>query len=255
MIAFISDWGYNSYYVGVAKCVIHSISPASKVIDLIHTVSHFNIIETAHIVERVFGDLPKKSVLLSVVDPGVGTQRKPIALKIKNKYCVGPDNGIFSRILPDEYECRIIENPKYMYRFPPSNTFHGRDVFAPAAAYLDSGVDIVEFGREWNPTKLEFSMTEVGEGFLKCEVAYVDGFGNVETTVTIDELKKSGIGKVFTINGVETTVAKSYADVSCGLLAHFDSSRYMEISVNQGSAAEILGVSSGDVLLLERKKG
>ncbi len=253
MIVFMSDWGYNSYYVGIAKSVIYSISPNSTVVDLIHTILPFNVREAAHIVERTFGDLPRGSVLLSVVDPGVGTERKPIVLEVDGKYCVGPDNGTFTRILSGNYHCRVLENPKYMYRIPPSKTFHGRDIFAPAAAYLDSGVKLEEFGPEWKPLKIEFKEIEIGEGFVKCEVAYVDGFGNVETTLKLRDLEDAGIGKIFFVNGIRTRLVERYAEVKEGLLAHLDSSGYLEISVNQGSASKMLSVSCGNELLITKE--
>ena len=253
MIAFMSDWGLNSYYVGIAKSVMYTISPSCVVLDLIHTVTPFNVGEAAHIVERVFEDLPKESILLCVVDPGVGTDRKAIMLKVNDRYCVGPDNGTFTRVLDSDFTCRIIENPKYMYKYPPSNTFHGRDVFAAAAAYLDKGVPFEEFGRELKDVvKLNFDLPSISKGKIETEVAFVDGFGNVETIIKERDLKNAGIGDVFEVNGMKTFLAEKYAQVQNALVAHFDSSGYLEISLNQGNASNFLNVISGDRIVVKR---
>jgi S-adenosylmethionine hydrolase len=253
MIAFTSDWGYNSYYVGIAKTAIYSISPQSVVIDLLHTITPFNVRETAHIIERVFEDLPKGSVLLSVVDPGVGTERKAIVLKINERYCVGPDNGTFTRILTPDFSCYAIENPKYMYKYPPSDTFHGRDIFAAAAAYVDKGVPIEEFGEKVEDlVKLDFEPPHVDDGIVKTEVAYVDGFGNVETIIEKKHLKEAGIEGHLEINGVKAVFGKMYAQAQGSLIAHFDSSGYLEISLNQGNASKLLNVSCCDDLVIKR---
>lgn len=254
MIAFISDWGYNSYYVGISKVVMCSISPKSTVVDLIHSITPFNVREAACVIERIFDDLPKGTVLLSVVDPGVGTNRKAIAVKINGKYCIGPDNGTFTRIFDRGVNsCYSIENPKYMYKYPPSTTFHGRDIFAAAAAYVDKGVPIRELGPEWRSlTKLFFSNPQISDQLVKAEVAYIDGFGNVETLITADDLKRAGIvGRVVRINGEKAVLVESYAEGENAIVAHFDSSGYLEISSNQGSAHEILHLSFGDEIAIQ----
>ncbi len=252
MIAFMTDWGYQSYYVGVAKSAIYTISPNSVVIDLIHTITPFNVREAAHITERIFEDLPKGSVLLSVVDPGVGTERKAMVLKINGRYCVGPDNGVFTRILTSDFSCYAIENPKYMYKYPPSDTFHGRDIFAAAAAYVDKGIPIEEFGEELKDVvRLDFAEPSVTEGKIEANVAYIDGFGNVETIVKKEHIEKAGMKDHFEINGVKAILGRKYAQAQDSLIAHFDSSGYLEISLNQGNASKFLNVSSGDILSIK----
>ncbi len=258
MIAFISDWGYDSYYVGIAKAVIYGISPKSTVIDVTHGITPFNIKEASHIVERVFDDLPKGTVLLAVVDPGVGTDRKAIAVEIEGKFCVGPDNGIFTRLFNRNIaSCFSIENPKYMYKNPPSTTFHGRDVFAAAAAHIDNGVFIDELGPKClGVTKLDYTDPEIKDGLINSEVAYIDGFGNVETTITMDDLTRAGITEnILLLNGKRAVFVKNYSEgAEDVILAHFDSSGYLEISSSCGKAAEILNLLSGDRIVFERKR-
>ncbi len=254
MIAFISDWGYNSYYVGISKIVIYSISSKSIVIDLIHTITPFNVKEAACVIERIFDDLPKGATLLSVVDPGVGTSRKAIALEIDGKFCIGPDNGTFTRIFNRGIvSCHSIENPKYMYKYPPSTTFHGRDVFAAAAAHVDKGIPISDLGLEWeNMAKLDFPIPQISNGMIKTEVAYVDGFGNVETLITTENLKRADVAeKNIRINGKDAVLVRNYSEGKDAIVAHFDSSGYLEISSNQGNASEILSLSCGDEITIQ----
>ncbi len=254
MIAFISDWGYNSYYVGISKVVMHSISSRSTVIDLIHTITPFDVREVSCVIERVFDDLPRGTTLLSVVDPGVGTSRKAIAMKIDGRFCIGPDNGTFTRVLDRGVNsCYSIENPEYMYKYPPSTTFHGRDVFAAAAAYVDKGIPIEDLGPAWeNITKLIFPNPQISNSMIKAEVAYVDGFGNVETLITAEDLKRARISeRNIRINGKIAVLAGNYVEGKDAIIAHFDSSGYLEISSNQGSASQILGLSSRNKVVIQ----
>ncbi len=257
MIAFISDWGYKSYYVGVAKSVIYSISPNSKVIDISHDIDPFDVEEAAHIIERVFDDLPKRSVLLCVVDPTVGSERKAVVASIDEKYCVVPDNGVLTRLIKLKTVKSIysIENPKYMYKYPPSSTFHGRDIFAPAAAYIDMGVDPNQFGRVVESLKtIEIDEVVVKDGRIESEIAYVDGFGNLETIITQKDLQRSGLtGKYVLVNGKKAVITNNYSEgKNAQILLHVDSSNYIEISSNAGRASEILGLKKRDKIYLTK---
>ncbi|HEU24025.1 SAM hydrolase/SAM-dependent halogenase family protein [Athalassotoga sp.] len=254
MIFFLTDWG-NSYYVGVAKGVINSISPDSKIIDISHSIDLFDIEETAHIIERVFKDLPQRSTLLCVVDPGVGSERKALAVEANERFIVAPDNGVLTRIL-DFYDvkARSIENPKYMYRYPPSKTFHGRDIFAPAAAYIEKGVRIEEFGPEVDTfKKVEIKPPCVSVGKIETYVSYVDSFGNLETIVSMKDFLDAGIsGKYILLNGKRAIFTDNYADGKKEfILVHVDSSGYFEISSSTGKASEILGLKKRDKITFE----
>jgi len=257
MISFISDWGYKSYYVGIAKSVIYSISPNSKVVDITHDISPFDIQEAAHVIERVFDDLPKPSVLLCVVDPGVGSERQAIIANIDGKYCVAPDNGVLTRLieLKGVKSAYAIENPKYMYKYPPSSTFHGRDIFAPAAAYIDIGVEPSEFGKIVGDLKtIEIEEISVEEGKIESTVAYIDGFGNIETTIPLKALQMAGLsGNYILVNGKRAILTNNYSEGKHELiLAHIDSSNYIEISSNAGRACEILGLKKRDKIVIEK---
>ncbi|MCL4407090.1 MAG: SAM-dependent chlorinase/fluorinase [Thermotogae bacterium] len=256
MIFFISDWGYKSYYVGVAKSVIYSISSESKVIDITHDIEPFDVEEASHVIERVFDDLPRRSVLLCVVDPTVGTDRRPIIANIDEKYCVVPDNGVLTRLieLKSVKSAHLIENPKYMYKYPPSSTFHGRDIFAPAAAYLDKGTTPDEFGRSVKDLKaIKIEGVFVDAGKVESAVAYIDGFGNIETTIRLKDLQKAGIsGNYMLVNGKRAILANNYSEGKHELiLAHADSSNYIEISSSAGRASEILKLKKRDKIVLQ----
>lgn len=257
MISFISDWGYKSYYVGVAKSVIHSISPNSKVIDISHDIAPFDVEEASHVIERVFDDLPKQSVLLCVVDPTVGSERRAVVVNIDEKYCVVPDNGVLTRLinLKGIKSAYMIENPKYMYKYPPSSTFHGRDIFAPAAAYIDSGVEPYEFGKAVKNLKtIKIEGVVVDAGRIESAVAYIDGFGNVETTITLKDLQMAGMSENYMlVNGKRAILTNNYSEGKYELiLVHVDSSNYIEISSNAGRASEILKLNKRDKIVLEK---
>jgi len=145
LIAFMTDWGFSNYYVGVAKAVIKSINPNVEIIDLIHGIEPFNVRMAMHVLHRAVPDFPRDTVFLVVVDQGVGTARKAIAFRDKEgRHFVGPDNGVFTLVIEDYGidEIRELTNRDYFYRRKPSHTFHGRDIFAPVAAHIQRSSDI-----------------------------------------------------------------------------------------------------------------
>jgi S-adenosylmethionine hydrolase len=256
MIAFISDWGYKSYYAGIAKSVIYSISPDSKVVDITHDIDAFDVEEASHFAERIFDYLPKGTVLLAVVDPGVGSPRKAAAVQIGERYCVVPDNGLLTRIIQKyEFKAYSIENEHYMYKIPPSRTFHGRDIFAPAAAYLDKGVKISEFGPELAKLiTLEIPQPIVRNGRIEAHVAYIDSFGNVETIITQKDLANAQFpSNYILVNGQKSAIVNNYSENKNDIIiAHIDSSDYLELSSNGGRASEVLKVHKRDPIVIER---
>ncbi|MDD4479399.1 MAG: SAM-dependent chlorinase/fluorinase, partial [Mesotoga sp.] len=130
MIAFLTDWGYDSYYVGIAKAVVREINRDVEILDICHNIKPFSVRHAAHVIERAIKDLPADTVFLAVVDPGVGTSRKPVAMVLKNGMCmVGPDNGNFTLAAESfgVHEVRELENRQYHRGV--SRSFHGRDIF------------------------------------------------------------------------------------------------------------------------------
>jgi len=185
-IALLTDFGTGDGFVGAMKGVILSINPGVQIVDISHEVEPFDILEGALLLKAHYKYFPTGTIFVAVVDPGVGSERKPVALRVGDYFFVGPDNGIFDLVVKElkgPPSAVVLENEKY--QLPRvNNTFHGRDIFAPAAAYLSKGVPLKEFGREidYEP-KLNFPEAE-GEGKkLRGEIIHFDRFGNAITNV------------------------------------------------------------------------
>jgi S-adenosyl-L-methionine hydrolase (adenosine-forming) len=229
----LTDFGTRDGYVAAMKGIIASIAPAAIIDDATHDIPQGDILAAAFALRRYWRHYPKQTVHLVVVDPGVGTERGAIAMEADGRYFVGPDNGVFT-FIPADHVVEL-EVPAQS-----SHTFHGRDVFAPAAARLLAGSKLSELGKEtFVRVALEIPQPHAGSG----EVIAVDRFGNVITNLTSP-------GDV-TINGEVIRLRKTYGDVDVGqLLALINSDGLLEIAVRNGSAAETLGVSRGALVEL-----
>ncbi|RLJ71424.1 hypothetical protein BCF55_1726 [Hydrogenivirga caldilitoris] len=186
MIALLTDFGTRDGFVGAMKGVILSINPGVQIVDISHEVEPFNILEGALLLKAHYRYFPKGTVFVAVVDPGVGSERKPVALKVGEYFFVGPDNGVFDlvvRELEGPPSAVVLENEKY--QLPRvNNTFHGRDIFAPAAAYISKGTPLEEFGRRIDyELKLSFPEVKREENTLRGEIIHFDRFGNAVTNI------------------------------------------------------------------------
>lgn len=274
-IALLTDFGTTDTYVGVMKAVMARICPGAAFIDLTHEIDRQNVQQGAFTLFRTYRYFPSGTVFLVVVDPGVGSVRRAVAAQAGDYTFVAPDNGVLSYVLADYDNPRVVEltNPAYQLS-PVSSTFHGRDIFAPAAAYLASGVSIDQFGspvldvvrREFPPLHI----TGTGQQ-ISGQVLFTDHFGNVITS--IGELTWTGGGHIrltprsnhapsvtfsaqdaaITVNGhTLSTIRRTYSEVEAGdTLVIADSSGYLEIAVNQGSAAQQLNIKPGDPVILQ----
>lgn len=250
IVTLTTDFG-DSEYVGAVKGVIYSICSKARVVDITHGIRKFDVRHAAYVVGAATPYFPPGTIHLVVVDPGVGTERKAVILKTPDYVYVGPDNGCFSFVGDVE---KIIEIP------PPredvSSTFHGRDVFAPIAAKLACGYDIADFGSEVKSfNKLRITKPKIDAGEIRGEVLCIDTFGNVITNIN-SELLNLGYGEVLIVllkgKEVEVPFLKSYGHGAEGqLLAVTGSSGYLELAVNRGSAAAILGVRGGEELVIK----
>ncbi len=257
LIAFLTDWGLKSHYVGVAKAVMKQINPKVDIVDITHEIEPFNVRQASHVLYRASLDFPTNTVFLVVVDYGVGTARKAIVMKTKNgQIYVGPDNGVFT-VVAEEYgvqELREIANRDLFYKKDPSFTFHGRDIFAPVAAHIEMGTPLESVG----PRLLYYEALRIKKpsmigDHLEGEVAVVDTFGNVSTNIPFGLLVGLGVEYDDTVRvkigkkEYKASVAKAFGDVEPGeLLVHPDSAGFLEIAVNLGNAAELLQVSEGE---------
>ncbi|MHA1615818.1 MAG: SAM hydrolase/SAM-dependent halogenase family protein [Candidatus Njordarchaeales archaeon] len=264
IIALLTDFGYSDGYVGAMKGVILSINPEAIIVDLAHNLPKFNIRYAAFVLYSTFDYFPLNTIFVGVIDPGVGTAREPIIMRTKRYFFVGPNNGLFSLVLEKEelIEVRKIENPKYMLP-KVSTTFHGRDIFAPAAAYLSKGVPVESFGSLLPsdafiriPYKVatidEQNHTYIGE------ILAIDSFGNVITNIPGDAFlrnEKYSSKFIIEIRGHKhvTRFVKTYGEGSKGeLILLIGSHDFVEIAINQGSAKDRIRANEGNEIIITR---
>lgn len=259
LITLTTDFGLVDPYVAEIKAVIFGINPDVKIVDISHQIERFNIKMGAYVLAAAAPYFPKDTIHIVVVDPGVGTKRKPILIETRNSFFIGPDNGVLAlaaekKGIKHVYE---ISNPKYML-LRVSTTFHGRDIFAPAAAYLSKKVPPSEFGPEIRKiVRPQFAKIIRKGSMLVGEIIHVDGFGNIITNFTAKELELLNVKESVNIKIKEAALklkfCKAYAEVDVEKpLAIVGSHDFLEISVNQGSAAKFFGARTGDKVTLYR---
>jgi S-adenosylmethionine hydrolase len=240
LVGLLTDFGQQDQYVGVMKAVIASIAPDANVIDISHDVPPQSILAGQRLLRASVPYFPAGSLLLAVVDPGVGTSRRPMALRSGEHTFIGPDNGLFTPWL-DAGQAVELTAPEY--RLPNiSSTFHGRDIFAPAAAHLAIGLPLRKLGPPIaNPVRLSPPEPRLhADGTIEGEIVYVDRFGNLITNLA--GLAEGTIGCA----GRELPVRRTYGDAAPGeLLALTGSDGELEIAVRNGSAADVLRVQAG----------
>lgn len=240
ILTLLSDFGDKDVYVGVMKGVIAQINPNLTLIDLTHQIKPQNIVAARFCLMNAYGYFPQGTVHLAVVDPGVGSQRRTIAIKLAQGYLVGPDNGIFSGIISQNAVIAAVEltNINFWRVSQPSSTFHGRDIFAPVAAHLASGVSLQELGTQINPetlVKLDIGeCREITNGVAGC-IQYIDHFGNLVSNIPASYVQ----GKTWCVevNGLQIPGCTTYSDVEVGeVLALVGSHGCVEIAINGGNA-------------------
>ena len=267
-IVFFTDYGLEDEFVGVCHAVMVDISPQSTVIDLTHGIRPQDVLGGALILSRAVRALPPDAVIIGVVDPGVGTQRRSVAVETRDesRLMVGPDNGLLSLgWAKDGGVNRAFEitSPKVL-RQPVSATFHGRDVFAPAAAHLADGLPIQDLGPSVEAGSLvALTMPEpvVREGRIDCQVLSSDRFGNVRLSAGATDLREASMDNVRSIRvgskGMSVSVhrARTFGEIPEGEPALIvDSVGGLGIVVNRGNAAEALGLAPGELVTLQREE-
>lgn len=238
IITISTDFGLADHYVGSMKGVILDINPDCNIVDITHDIPKYDVTKAALVIRNFYRYFPKDAIHLVVVDPGVGGERKPIAIESDHGVFIGPDNGVFSFVLDEGSKVFEITNKEFMLDHI-SSTFHGRDIFAPTAARLSLGADITKAGQELSsPTMLDINKPIVTENGVVGEVVYEDSFGNLITNIPADLVGASS--QVMIDGHIIDTVATSYNDVNAGdILAIVGSSGFLEISVNQGNASGV----------------
>lgn len=250
IITLTTDFGTSDHFVGAMKGVILGIQPTAQIVDITHEIRPFDITDGAFTIAQAYRYFPKRSIHVVVVDPGVGSTRRPLLAENAGHYFIAPDNGVLSMAVAGEKaRVRHITNERY-FLHPLSRTFHGRDVFAPAAAHLASGVPPARFGKLIDDyIRLNFDQpTRSGKGVWTGTVLKVDRFGNLITNLHVDELP--GVKtKPFQLKiGMQTIsrLALTFTECEPGeVFVIVGSSGYLEVASNQGSAAQTLGCGAG----------
>jgi hypothetical protein len=256
IITFVSDFGLADWFVGVVHGVLHDVCPEARIVDLSHEVAPGNVAHAAFVLGAAAPDFPPGTVHLAVVDPGVGTSRRPLAVGARGQSFVGPDNGLLEWALsgPDAEARELVE--ERFFRKPVSRTFHGRDVFAPVAAHLARGERLAAFGpRVPEPVRLALPAPRRADGELVGRVVLIDRFGNAVTDVTEDDLSDCfpmvppSRLEVRVVSRVIKGLSRSYGEASVGtLLAVIGSTGRLEIAQVGGDASERLGLGEGDAI-------
>lgn len=252
-IGLLTDFGQQDVYVGVMKGVIAKINPHVNIIDLTHDIPPQDLFAGRFALLSAYKYFPADTVYVAVIDPGVGSQRRGVAIQFAEGFLVGPDNGLFSGILDRSLAIAAVEltNPSYWRTNNPSTTFHGRDIFAAVGAHLATGVSIKELGKEIAIDSLvQLSLPKIviaDKHIIGC-IQYIDRFGNLITNLTEQDLVSNA--RVM-IKQQIIPWGQTYSDAKPQeLIALIGSQDYLEIAVNCGSAQQKLQVTVGEEVII-----
>jgi len=255
VITLTTDFGLNDPFVGVMKGAILSINPGANIIDLSHGIASHHIREAAFTIGMNYKFFPERTAHVVVVDPGVGSRRRPLLVVTERQYFIGPDNGVFSYIYKKEARTlQVIHiTAEHYFLKSKSSTFQGRDVFAPVAAWLMSGKNVQNFGEVITDYRsIDLQMPIVGKGHIKGEIIHVDKFGNATTNISqaeIDALtgQNPGASLKVLLSDKEVPMKMYYGEaLDKELHSVINSSEYVEFFVNRGSAAALFNISIGN---------
>lgn len=261
VIAFLSDFGLRDDFVGTCHGVIARIAPEARIIDITHGIEPQAVLQGALVLASTLPYMPE-GVHLAVVDPGVGSNRRPVAVRDRDgRVFVGPDNGL---LIPAAERAGLeaaweLQNAAYRLE-PVSKTFHGRDLFAPAAAYVATGVQPEELGPSVEPSslvRLELPVPEIGEAKIRATVLYVDRYGNVQLNLAREQLEQAGIVTgtqvelELELDSYYATAARTFADARAGdIILYEDSYENIAIAITDGNAAQMFSIHPGDELTI-----
>lgn len=273
IITLTTDFGTVDGYVGTMKGVMLGIAPKARLVDITHDIAPQDTRQAAYVLYTAYRFFSSQAIHLVVVDPGVGSARRPVAVRLSHGILVGPDNGVFTYLMTEESVKTVIELANPRYHLPlVSQTFHARDIFAPAAAHLATGVAIEELGPVVSdPVTLPLPRLEISSRSISGEVLYTDRFGNVITSIgrllwgeddlslmpafgqeSEEQARFQADQALVIVNDREIRgLRHTYADVEPGhVLALVGSDGHVEIAVRKGSGAQRLGVKRGDTVEL-----
>lgn len=260
IVTLTTDYGTGDHLVGVLKGVILKINPDVQIVDITHQVTPFDLLDGALAIASAYSYFPARTIHVVVVDPGVGTERRPLLVSGQNQYFIAPDNGVLSGVFEKEqnFVVRHLTSEHY-FLHPVSKTFHGRDIFAPVAGWLSKnwqpssmGDEITDFKRFAMPRPKE------GEGGMKGVVMKVDSFGNLMTTFRAEDLPEDALekGEVKLQLGSHaiTKIVPTFANGNAGeAVAYIGSGGYLEVAINKGNASKTLGVGRGAAVVLAKE--
>jgi len=250
LITLTTDFGLQDHYVGVIKAAILGICPKVRLVDISHEIPPQDITAGAWVVRNAALYFPPGTIHLVTVDPGVGTERKPVALKIQDQIFVGPDNGLFS-LIGEEYEYQAFHLTNELYwRKNRSNTFDGRDIFAPVAAHLANGVPMEEMGVPLEKLVTYRWAAPISDpDGIQGWVVHIDRFGNLVTNISEEistETARDQAIRIYVGNTILDEIDETFASVTEGEpVAYIGSSGNLEIAINKGNAQVMLGVEKG----------
>ena len=254
IITLTTDFGLSDAYVAMMKGVILCINPSARLVDVTHQIETGSVSQAALLIRETFPYFPEGTVHLAVVDPGVGSDRRPLALQAGAHFFVGPDNGLFWPVFRDFEGSKAVHLTQSRYFLPNiTQTFHGREIFAPAAAHLSLGLSMDSFG----PTVVDLTETTIPQPYVQGEVLCgqvirVDHFGNLVTNISGRELLdflQSDPPRIEAGQLVIRKLSRVYADGEDGEpMALINSSNLLELAVNLGRASETIGLRNGEIV-------
>ena len=247
IVTLLSDFGVSDAYVGVMKGVILGINPAATIVDISHEIEPHNVLQAAYVLSNAYCYFPRGTIHLVVIDPGVGSHRKAIIVRTPEAFFVAPDNGVLSYVAEERIEIVNITNSDF-WLSPVSSTFHGRDVFAPVAAYLSLSTPACDFGEIASSMVMlsEYQPWVEADGTILGRVIHIDRFGNLITNVRGSDL----IGGDLRINVKNRSIegiSSSYFEGD-ELLAIIGSDGHLEIAFRNGNASVLLGIECGEIV-------
>ena len=255
VITFLTDFGDGDAYVGIMKGAIANIDPRLKTIDLTHQIPPQNLLAARFVLLNVYPYFPPRTVHVAVVDPGVGSQRRGIAIELNNGYLICPDNGLCSGVLELDKAIAAVEltNPEYWLGINPSYTFHGRDIFAPVGAHLASSVPLGNLGEAIaleSIVRLDLPNLDMDRDSITGCIQYIDRFGNLITNIHNSVLKDKSWQIIVKDQAIDS--GKTYSDVDLQqAITLIGSHGWVEIAVNGGSAAAQLQLSYKDTVRVQ----
>ncbi|MCW9706872.1 SAM hydrolase/SAM-dependent halogenase family protein [Fodinibius salsisoli] len=259
VITLTTDFGLQDYYVSAMKAVMLGIAPEARFVDVSHDIPSQDIMAGSWVLKNSAMLFPSNTVHTVVIDPGVGTDRHAVAMKVEDQYFVGPDNGIFSLLTADrEYTAVRLTKNQYL-REHHSDTFHGRDIFAPAAAHLSRGVPLEELGEPLDELVSYRWMQPIADkDGLEGNIIHIDKFGNLITNIPyslIEDAIADKSVKIYVGNIILNDIKQTFGAVAEGEpVAYIGSAGMLEIAINKGDAEEMLGIQKGAQISLILQK-